>query len=86
MCSELLGVSISKEEQSSDWGSLKLSDAQIGYAASDVLHLHELKSKLQEMLLREGRMDLAEASFKYLPTRAALDLSGWENVDIFAHS
>ena len=86
ICSELLGVSISKEQQSSDWGSLKLSDAQIGYAASDVLHLHELKSKLQEMLLREGRMDLAEASFKYLPTRAALDLSGWENVDIFAHS
>ena len=86
LCNELLSVSISKEQQSSDWGAAELSDAQVGYAASDVLHLHRLRDRLKAMLLREGRMDLAAASFAYLPTRAALDLAGWDSVDIFAHA
>jgi ribonuclease D len=82
---ELLGVDLSKQQQTSDWGG-ELSDAQLQYAASDVLHLHALKEKLEEMLTREGRLELARASFAFLPTRAALDLAGWADVDIFAHS
>lgn len=83
---ELLGVEVSKQQQLSDWGAEKLSDAQIAYAASDVLHLHALKARLDEMLAREGREHLAEACFRFLPTRAELDLAGWAGEDIFAHS
>lgn len=83
---ELLGVEISKQQQSSDWGAEKLSKAQIDYAASDVLYLHALKEKLEAMLAREGRTALARAAFGFLPTRAALDLAGWPETDIFAHS
>src|SRR6185295_9550402 len=83
---ELLGVDMSKQQQSSDWGSEQLSDAQLAYAASDVLHLHALKEKLDVMLAREGRMELAESCFRFLPDRARLDLAGWANEDIFAHS
>jgi ribonuclease D len=82
---ELLGVDLSKQQQSSDWGAEVLSDAQQSYAASDVLHLHKLMDRLEEMLKREGRHDLAHACFKFLPTRAALDLGGWEDMDIFHH-
>jgi ribonuclease D len=83
---ELLNIDMSKQQQSSDWGAETLSEAQIAYAASDVLHLHELKDKLDQMLAREGRRELAEACFRFLPTRAQLDLSGWGEEDIFAHS
>jgi ribonuclease D len=83
---EVLGIDLKKEQQSSDWGSDSLSDAQLAYAASDVLHLHELRRKLNAMLEREGRLALAEACFEFLPHRAALDLAGWDEVDIFAHS
>jgi len=83
---ELLAVDMSKQQQSSDWGAEKLSAAQIQYAASDVLHLHALREKLEAMLAREGRTDLARACFDFLPTRAALDLNGWPETDIFAHS
>jgi ribonuclease D len=83
---ELLGIDISKAQQSSDWGSDKLSPEQLAYAASDVLNLHALKARLDEMLIREGRMELAQACFDFLPHRARLDVSGWEDVDIFAHS
>ncbi|MFG1296210.1 ribonuclease D [Xanthobacter variabilis] len=83
---ELLGVDISKQQQSSDWGSGELTDAQLAYAASDVLHLHALKAKLEEMLAREGRSALASACFAFLPARAALDLAGWAEQDIFAHA
>lgn len=83
---ELLGVELSKQQQSSDWGAATFSDAQLAYAASDVLHLHELRSRLDLMLEREGRIGLAEACFQFLPTRAQLDLSGWPEEDIFAHS
>ena len=83
---ELLGVDMSKQQQSSDWGADKLSDAQLAYAASDVLHLHELKDKLDVMLAREGRMELAAACFRFLPDRSKLDLAGWAAEDIFAHS
>jgi ribonuclease D len=83
---ELLGVDMSKQQQSSDWGAPVLSQAQIDYAASDVLHLHALKEKLVTMLEREGRMDMARQCFDFLPTRAALDLAGWAETDIFAHS
>ncbi len=82
---ELLGIDISKQQQSSDWGAGSLSEAQLAYAASDVLHLHALKGKLDEMLAREGRTDLAQACFDFLPTRARLDLAGWPEIDIFAH-
>ncbi len=82
---ELLGVEISKQQQSSDWGAETLSNAQIDYAASDVLYLHALKEKLEEMLVREGRQGLAQACFDFLPARAALDLAGWPEIDIFAH-
>jgi len=83
---ELLGVDMSKQQQSSDWGAAKLTDAQLAYAASDVLYLHALKEKLDVMLAREGRMELAEACFHFLPQRARLDLAGWAGEDIFAHS
>ncbi|MDX2275137.1 MAG: ribonuclease D [Hyphomonadaceae bacterium] len=83
---ELLGRDISKEQQSSDWGAAELNDAQLAYAASDVLHLHALKEKLDAMLAREGRTEIAQSCFDFLPARAALDLAGWEETDIFAHS
>ena len=82
---ELLGIDISKQQQSSDWGAVTLTDAQLEYAASDVLFLHSLKDELDLRLLREGRMDLAKSSFDFLPTRARLDLTGWPETDIFAH-
>ena len=83
---ELLGVDMSKQQQSSDWGAEQLSDAQLAYAASDVLHLHALKEKLDVMLARESRAELAAACFQFLPERARLDLAGWAAEDIFAHS
>ncbi len=83
---ELLGVDMSKAQQSSDWGAASLSAEQVAYAASDVLHLHALKTRLDDMLTREGRAELAQACFDFLPWRAQLDLAGWEDVDIFAHS
>ena len=83
---ELAGIEISKQQQSSDWGAAELSPAQIEYAASDVLYLHDLKSKLDAMLAREGRTALAQACFDFLPHRAELDLKGWPEIDIFAHS
>jgi ribonuclease D len=82
---ELLNIDMSKQQQSSDWGAEKLSEAQVAYAASDVLHLHALKEKLDDMLARENRAELAEACFKFLSTRVELDLGGWDE-DIFAHS
>ncbi len=83
---EVLGRDISKDQQSSDWGAPELTDAQLAYAASDVLHLHALKERLDAMLAREGRTEIAQSCFDFLPTRAALDLAGWEDVDIFAHA
>jgi len=83
---ELLGIDLSKAQQSSDWGAASLSSEQLAYAASDVLGLHRLMEKLNIMLVREGRMELAQACFDFLPWRARLDLAGWEDVDIFAHS
>jgi ribonuclease D len=83
---ELLGVELSKAQQSSDWGAATLSADQVAYAASDVLHLHALKAKLEDILVREERMDLATACFEFLPHRALLDLAGWEDVDIFSHA
>lgn len=83
---ELLNVDLSKQQQSSDWAAETLSEAQLAYAASDVLHLHALKQRLDLMLEREGRAALAEACFRFLPARAELDLSGWPEVDIFAHA
>jgi ribonuclease D len=83
---EVLGVDLSKQQQSSDWGATDLSEAQVAYAASDVLHLHALKAKLDAMLVREGRQELATACFRFLPERVRLDLAGWADEDIFAHS
>jgi ribonuclease D len=83
---EVLGQEISKQQQSSDWGAAELTDAQISYAASDVTHLHALKDRLDVMLAREGRADLAAACFRFLPERVRLDLAGFANDDIFAHS
>ncbi len=83
---ELLDIDISKQQQSSDWAAEELSDAQLEYAASDVLYLHRLRDVLQARLERDGRTKFAEASFKFLPTRAKLDLLGWHETDIFAHS
>ena len=83
---EMLGVDMSKQQQLSDWGAETLTDAQLSYAASDVLHLHALKEKLDVMLAREGRTELAAACFRFLPDRARLDLAGWAAEDIFAHS
>lgn len=85
LCRELLGVEISKEQQSSDWGAANLTPEQLRYAAGDVLHLHRLRQKLDAMLEREGRMDLAEACFRFLPARARLDVHGWAADDIFAY-
>jgi ribonuclease D len=86
LCAELLDVQLSKVQQSSDWAADKLSPAQLEYAASDVLYLHRLKAELEKRLAREGRVALADACFKFLPARAKLDLSGWDEEDIFAHS
>lgn len=83
--SELLGIELSKQQQSSDWGAATLTPQQMAYAASDVLHLHALKSRLDAMLAREGRTDLAKAAFDFLPVRAKLDLAGYQDMDIFAH-
>lgn len=83
---EVLNIDLSKQQQSSDWGADSLSEPQLAYAASDVLHLHGLRERLDAMLLREGRTALAQACFDFLPTRARLDLQGWEDEDIFAHS
>ncbi|MBS1180387.1 MAG: rnd 2 [Proteobacteria bacterium] len=83
---ELLGIDISKAQQSSDWGATTLTQAQLDYAASDVLNLHALRQRLLTMLEREGRLDMAEACFRFLPTRSDLDLAGWGEEDIFAHS
>ena len=83
---ELLDVDLSKQQQSSDWAAETLTDAQLSYAASDVLHLHALKNRLDDRLAREGRIGLAASCFRFLPTRAALDLAGWAEEDIFAHS
>ncbi|MBL70628.1 MAG: ribonuclease D [Rhodobiaceae bacterium] len=85
LCRELLNVDLSKAQQSSDWGAPDLSDAQLNYAASDVLHLHALKEKLETMLDREGRRPMAEACFEFVLVRAAMDLAGWDDLDIFAH-
>ena len=82
---ELLGIDISKHQQSSDWGAETLTDAQLEYAASDVLYLHRLRDALNERLAREGRTEMAQACFDFLPTRAKLDLAGWPEIDIFAH-
>ncbi|HRD76023.1 MAG TPA: ribonuclease D [Hyphomicrobiaceae bacterium] len=82
---EVLGIDLSKQQQSSDWGAASLSQQQLAYAASDVLHLHALKSRLDDMLAREGRTALAEATFRYLPVRARLDLAGFAEIDLLAH-
>ncbi len=85
LCKELLGVELSKQQQSSDWGAPDLTPEQLAYAASDVLHLHALWAKLKGLLEREGRLDLAEECFRFLPTRGRLDLLGYEDPDIFSH-
>jgi ribonuclease D len=85
LCKELLGVELSKQQQSSDWGAMELTSEQLAYAASDVLYLHALWAKLQAILIREDRLALAEACFAFLPTRGQLDLLGYEQPDIFAH-
>jgi len=85
LCRDLIGVEISKQEQSSDWGAAELTEAQMKYAASDVLYLHQMADKLDAMLAREGRTELAQACFDFLPSRALLDLGGWPEMDIFAH-
>lgn len=85
LVAELAGVELSKQQQSSDWASGELSDQQVAYAASDVLHLHKLKARLDDMLARQGRTGLAEAAFRFLPTRAELDLAGFDDMDIFSH-
>ena len=85
LLSEILDVDISKQQQSSDWGAKHLSEAQIEYAATDVLYLHALREKLNEMLTRENRSELANECFKFLPSRAVLDIKGWNDIDIFEH-
>jgi len=85
LCRELLGIELSKQQQSSDWGAADLTPEQLVYAASDVLHLHALREKLDAILRREGREGLARACFEFLPTRAELDLRGWSEIDPFAH-
>ncbi len=85
LLNELLGVDISKQQQSSDWGAAELTKAQMDYAASDVLFLHRLKDELDHRLKRESRVELAQACFDFLPSRAALDLAGWPETDVFAH-
>ena len=86
LCTELIGVDLSKQQQQSDWGAAELTPEQLEYAASDVLYLHRLKQSLDERLAREGRTALAEACFEFLPHRAELDLAGWEDQDIFSHA
>ncbi|MEJ1157271.1 ribonuclease D [Prosthecomicrobium sp. N25] len=83
---DLIGVELSKQQQSSDWGAEDLTEAQLAYAASDVLHLHQLKNRLDSLLAREGRTEIAQACFDFLPTKARLDLIGWHEADIFDHS
>ncbi|MBX6327047.1 MAG: ribonuclease D [Pseudolabrys sp.] len=83
---DVLGIDLSKQQQSSDWGADPLTEAQVAYAATDVLYLHALKQKLDEMLAREGRTELAQACFRFLPDRVRLDLAGWAHEDIFSHS
>lgn len=85
LCRDLLSVQLSKQQQSSDWGSEKLTKEQKLYAASDVIHLHALREKLKSLLLRENRLELAQACFKFIPYRASLDLAGWSDIDIFSH-
>ena len=85
LCKDLLGVELSKQQQSSDWGAEELTDDQLRYAASDVVHLHQVKERLDSMLTREGRTELAQECFRFLATRALLDLAGWADQDIFAH-
>jgi ribonuclease D len=85
LCRELLGVDLSKQQQTSDWGAAELTTEQMAYAASDVLHLHALWAKLEGLLKREARLDLAEACFRFLPARGRLDLLGYEDPDIFHH-
>jgi ribonuclease D len=85
LAKELLGIELSKQQQSSDWGADQLTPEQLNYAASDVLHLHALREKLEAMLVREGREGLARACFAFLPTRVELDLQGWSEIDPFAH-
>ncbi len=85
LCKELAGVELSKQQQSSDWGAADLSQDQLAYAASDVLYLHKIKARLDDMLARENRTELAQSIFDFLPVRAQLDLEGWADVDIFAH-
>jgi len=85
LCKELLGVELSKQQQSSDWGAPSLTPEQVEYAASDVLHLHRLKAEMERLVSREGRADLMDACMRFLPDRAALDLAGWADEDIFAH-
>ena len=85
LCRELVGAELSKQQQTSDWGADKLSNEQLTYAASDVLYLHKIKDKLEAMLEREDRTALAQSCFDFLPSRAALDIGGWADVDIFAH-
>jgi ribonuclease D len=85
LCKDLLGIEVSKQQQSSDWGAEELSQEQLRYAASDVAHLHALREKLDAMLARTGRTGLAQACFAFLPTRAALDAGGWAEPDVFAH-
>jgi len=85
LCRDLLGVELSKQQQTSDWGAVDLTAEQLAYAASDVLHLHALWAKLEALLRREGRLELAEACFAFLPERARLDVLGWDEPDIFAH-
>lgn len=85
LCKELIGVDLSKQQQTSDWGAEELTKDQLKYAASDVLYLHALKAKFDEALAREGRAELAQAAFDFLPARAQLDIAGWPEVDIFAH-
>jgi len=85
LCRDLLGVDLAKEQQMSDWGAAALNERQLAYAASDVLHLHDIRARLDEMLAREGRTEIAEACFGFVPIRARLDLEGWDDLDIFAH-
>ncbi len=85
LCKELLNIDLSKQQQSSDWGAATLNEEQMKYAASDVLYLHQMREKLDIMLEREGRTELARACFEFLPTRALLDLEGWPEIDVFAH-
>jgi ribonuclease D len=85
LCKDVLGIDISKQQQSSDWGAPNLTEEQLRYAATDVLHLHALRARLDTMLARENRTELAQAAFRFLPTRVWLDLAGWAEQDIFAH-